>query len=103
MSALGLFHVEQAPIDQATSGFAAAGHQGMAARLESHHSERGAKFAELGHRFSVEPAFPALAQMAKSRLPDPGRRLFLPFGEDFHGFVPSPDQAVTDRLRKLRP
>jgi hypothetical protein len=103
LPALGLLHVEQAPVDQASPRLAAAGDQRMAAGFERHHGKGCAQFAQLRDGLPVQAPFPPLSEVPQSSLARTGRSQFLPFGEDFDRFGAGTDQPVADASAEASP
>ena len=89
-----MFHVKQAPVEKTTPDFAAAVHQGMAARLEGHHRQGFAQLPQLLDIRAVQPGLPVLAGMLQASAAAQAIGCH-PFRVDLQGRGSLADQPVT--------
>ena len=96
VSTTALFHVEQTPVHEPPPWLAAASDEGMAARLEGHHSQSRTQFTKLRDGFAIQPSFPVLSRVAQPCAPRTSRDILPPLGEDLDSIASGTNQTITD-------
>jgi hypothetical protein len=87
--------VEQAPIDEAATGFSSPSNQCMATRLEADDRKRSAKITELGDVLAIQSTGPDLAGMTQAGAAKTVPAGFAPLHEDFDSIGSCSDQPIT--------